>query len=120
MFVEPVWTKTSVFQRILPLFASRQSARRRGLPFSAAITAVVTYRRPPRNTGEDQPTPGTSALQTMFEELLQFSGTFRALEIPCPSGPRNWGQSTAESEPEEHTSELQSRFDLVCRLLLEK
>src|SRR5699024_11687689 len=25
-----------------------------------------------------------------------------------------------ESESEEHTSELQSRFDLVCRLLLEK
>src|SRR5207249_9801174 len=26
----------------------------------------------------------------------------------------------AESRSEEHTSELQSRFDLVCRLLLEK
>src|SRR5687768_18307897 len=28
--------------------------------------------------------------------------------------------STAESESEEHTSELQSRLHLVCRLLLEK
>src|SRR5437868_12510606 len=28
--------------------------------------------------------------------------------------------STGESRSEEHTSELQSRFDLVCRLLLEK
>src|SRR5437868_12189994 len=27
---------------------------------------------------------------------------------------------TAASRSEEHTSELQSRFDLVCRLLLEK
>src|SRR5699024_12820070 len=27
---------------------------------------------------------------------------------------------TIESRSEEHTSELQSRFDLVCRLLLEK
>src|SRR5207249_7211980 len=27
---------------------------------------------------------------------------------------------TAEGRSEEHTSELQSRFDLVCRLLLEK
>ena len=26
----------------------------------------------------------------------------------------------AEGRSEEHTSELQSRFDLVCRLLLEK
>src|SRR5699024_12809043 len=29
-------------------------------------------------------------------------------------------QSTASIRSEEHTSELQSRFDLVCRLLLEK
>src|SRR5699024_11901240 len=28
--------------------------------------------------------------------------------------------STGKSRSEEHTSELQSRFDLVCRLLLEK
>src|SRR5207249_7563144 len=28
--------------------------------------------------------------------------------------------STHEFQAEEHTSELQSRFDLVCRLLLEK
>src|SRR5437868_14085441 len=38
----------------------------------------------------------------------------RAARTPVPgSGPRS-GRS------EEHTSELQSRFDLVCRLLLEK
>src|SRR5207249_9701369 len=29
-------------------------------------------------------------------------------------------QAVADSRSEEHTSELQSRFDLVCRLLLEK
>src|SRR5699024_12127302 len=30
------------------------------------------------------------------------------------------GGTVAEQRSEEHTSELQSRFDLVCRLLLEK
>src|SRR5699024_11493596 len=30
------------------------------------------------------------------------------------------GESNPENRSEEHTSELQSRFDLVCRLLLEK
>src|SRR5699024_12018720 len=30
------------------------------------------------------------------------------------------GESVAQQRSEEHTSELQSRFDLVCRLLLEK
>src|SRR6266513_6480849 len=41
-----------------------------------------------------------------------FSPTPR-LNVPEDDGPR-WHRS------EEHTSELQSRFDLVCRLLLEK
>src|SRR5699024_11543758 len=30
------------------------------------------------------------------------------------------GKNVQEKRSEEHTSELQSRFDLVCRLLLEK
>src|SRR5699024_11859537 len=30
------------------------------------------------------------------------------------------GRLPGDAESEEHTSELQSRFDLVCRLLLEK
>src|SRR5699024_11331639 len=37
------------------------------------------------------------------------------------AGPKceaRWG--TSSTDPEEHTSELQSRFDLVCGLLLEK
>src|SRR5438067_8170896 len=33
---------------------------------------------------------------------------------------RDWHRRSAEDRSEEHTSELQSRFDLVCRLLLEK
>src|SRR5207249_11696893 len=40
------------------------------------------------------------------------------------NGPRNWGSgfmpAVYQGRSEEHTSELQSRFDLVCRLLLEK
>src|SRR5699024_11284430 len=33
---------------------------------------------------------------------------------------RSIGESRQSERSEEHTSELQSRFDLVCRLLLEK
>src|SRR5207249_6655293 len=43
--------------------------------------------------------------------------------LPAPSVLRVCTASTASStilRSEEHTSELQSRFDLVCRLLLEK
>src|SRR5699024_4719214 len=38
-------------------------------------------------------------------------------EPPSSEGTRVW---LATNRSEEHTSELQSRFDLVCRLLLEK
>src|SRR5207249_9122898 len=37
-----------------------------------------------------------------------------------PTGPATPSRSSRTSRSEEHTSELQSRFDLVCRLLLEK
>src|SRR5437763_14234184 len=93
MEVEPMWTNTSVSHKIFPLPASRQSARREGLPFCAGATAVVRYRWPRCNTGEDQPRPGISARHAIFEELLQFTGISRALEIPCPPAPPNCGQS---------------------------
>src|SRR5699024_11375891 len=35
-------------------------------------------------------------------------------------GPFETAQRQVQKRSEEHTSELQSRFDLVCRLLLEK
>src|SRR5207249_8192595 len=38
----------------------------------------------------------------------------------CAVGCLILGASLAAQRSEEHTSELQSRFDLVCRLLLEK
>src|SRR5207249_6400081 len=43
----------------------------------------------------------------------RFSGGNAALRSARPSG-------RIKARSEEHTSELQSRFDLVCRLLLEK
>src|SRR5438067_7398206 len=38
----------------------------------------------------------------------------------CSASAATSGRTTSTSRSEEHTSELQSRFDLVCRLLLEK
>src|SRR5699024_1841347 len=42
-----------------------------------------------------------------------------ATRTACTSPPYVW-KDTDKFRSEEHTSELQSRFDLVCRLLLEK
>src|SRR5699024_12269692 len=39
---------------------------------------------------------------------------------PAARPPRRFSTTGVRPRSEEHTSELQSRFDLVCRLLLEK
>src|SRR5207302_10950017 len=73
--------------------------------------------------------PTTTALYT-----LPYTTLFRSRRAPagssrCPPGPRRCGRRAGcgrAPEPsrtwrsEEHTSELQSRENLVCRLLLEK
>src|SRR5437773_4920521 len=38
----------------------------------------------------------------------------------APARPTRWRRSRSRARSEEHTSELQSHHDLVCRLLLEK
>src|SRR2546422_7264437 len=75
-------------------------------------------RRPPRST--------LFPYTTLFRSILLDTATGRALVSdfgiarvssgPTTTGPHLLG--TARSE--EHTSELQSRLHLVCRLLLEK
>src|SRR5207249_12286598 len=48
-------------------------------------------------------------------------GLFRALDpLKTPHAIELLVHGTTIARSEEHTSELQSRFDLVCRLLLEK
>src|SRR5260370_17331472 len=66
----------------------------------------LMIRRPPRST------------------LFPYTTLFRS-EVAAPDdfGPRNVGQALVDridKRSEEHTSELQSHLNLVCRLLLEK
>src|SRR5690349_21962534 len=88
------------------------------------LTSFFMYRRPPRST------------------LFPYTTLFRSLTL-CPAAPAQvppekalstfqvadglelslWASEPLFCNPtrsEEHTSELQSRRDLVCRLLLEK
>src|SRR3712207_7132739 len=81
-------------------------------------------RRPPRSTLFPYTTLFRSASCSFISSRL---GTPRS-SIPLPSGPRpfegqphcNRNNNLLASRSEEHTSELQSRQYLVCRLLLEK
>src|SRR5207249_11035155 len=67
----------------------------------------LMIRRPPRST--------LFPYTTLFRSLILVRQSFIWWELTCAA--RLW---CARSRSEEHTSELQSRFDLVCRLLLEK
>src|SRR5579859_8268580 len=63
----------------------------------------LMIRRPPRST------------------LFPYTTLFRSSASPCAGWPA-WSRRTTRSiaRSEEHTSELQSQSNLVCRLLLEK
>src|SRR2546429_2692643 len=54
-----------------------------------------------------------------FEITLCFTGSY-ALSLTPSTTVRSGSLDGAEMRSEEHTSELQSRLHLVCRLLLEK
>src|SRR5207249_11291991 len=60
-----------------------------------------------------------------LQRALRIDSWHRTLErvahrAPAVSGGNGQGATRSSVRSEEHTSELQSRFDLVCRLLLEK
>src|SRR2546422_10485897 len=75
--------------------------------FSSLLFFFLMIRRPPRSTLFPYTTLFRSAREAHaqgFDALVSYGGDGTAMEI----------------RSEEHTSELQSRLHLVCRLLLEK
>src|SRR5438309_6208453 len=69
----------------------------------------LMIRRPPRST--------LFPYTTLFRS--NSASSFRLFPRPCP-GEQSGGRGDKQRRSEEHTSELQSQFHLVCRLLLEK
>src|SRR5207247_8973730 len=98
----------SLLERHYYLVASRFPAH-----FLCHFLFLVILRRPPRST--------LFPYTTLFRSRMRRLGPFRT-----QSGTRvglvldSYLQPTDFVRSEEHTSELQSRVDLVCRLLLEK
>src|SRR6266513_2686549 len=69
----------------------------------------LMIRRPPRST--------LFPYTTLFRSPARCRGCWSPCSPPCPGCSCG---STSGRRSEEHTSELQSRFEIVCRLLLEK
>src|SRR5690349_22485119 len=79
----------------------------------------LMIRRPPRSTLF--PTRRSSDLGDWEESQDLTQDTFvQALKAIDAARAKSGTQFQAKARSEEHTSELQSRRDLVCRLLLEK
>src|SRR5438105_7602151 len=80
----------------------------------------LTTRRPPRSTLF----PYTTLFRSELDEYGYGSGSpgslVRKTTTSYASLGNNINDRPASVRSEEHTSELQSRVDLVCRLLLEK
>src|SRR5438094_9317112 len=72
----------------------------------------LMIRRPPRST--------LFPYTTLFRSVVNEKGLERALATPSVSTIGYPYSISAYFRSEEHTSELQSPYDLVCRLLLEK
>src|SRR2546421_2296851 len=85
-------------------------------------------RRPPRSTLF----PYTTLFRSLVRNLIAHSRRLQAeyanlADLPARTGRMRFQHATSrcrgvcvDIRSEEHTSELQSRSDLVCRLLLEK
>src|SRR5207249_10532700 len=96
------------------------------LPFFSFFFFFLLIRRPPRSTlfpyttlfRSKQGAPDPVYYLHGEEDVLKDEAVRVLLERAVDPAARDF--STSSSRSEEHTSELQSRFDLVCRLLLEK
>src|SRR2546422_6199188 len=73
-------------------------------------------RRPPRSTLF----PYTTLFRSYTGRNWSFTGSFRIRRPVAAKTAFVTAGMTADVRSEEHTSELQSRLHLVCRLLLEK
>src|SRR5205809_5213241 len=97
---------------MLPFYSSRgicSSPHASPSHFPVFLFFFLMIRRPPRST--------------LFPYTTLFRSLFRNDE--CTRGrtarrSRPWSAPRSNGRSEEHTSELQSRLHLVCRLLLEK
>src|SRR5699024_12549174 len=97
---------------------------------SLSVTLFLLFflirRLPPRSTLF----PYTTLFRSAHDDAsIDHTSTFRTSHLHAPilpsetpniTGLHHPNHATKHVRSEEHTSELQSRFDLVCRLLLEK
>src|SRR5699024_12024534 len=86
--------------------------------FNAAVVEKFGQEATVKEIGLPQPGPNQALVKVLTSGICHTD--LHALEGDWPVKPEPPFVPGHEGRSEEHTSELQSRFDLVCRLLLEK
>src|SRR5438034_2638887 len=130
MSLAEVCTPVSGFRSTIPTFSCQRNARLRPRPsrlvpttWPSGFTAFAWLTAPPSvpRSWIDTSTTGGAGTRGMRSDRRPAT-ELRA--SPQPSLHGGFGRRSIESlyqdRSEEHTSELQSHSDLVCRLLLEK
>src|SRR5690606_41228749 len=101
---------------VLPVFFARHGAHRDLPPFPTRRSSDLGWSVP---TGAARPNACAPHRNASWSSTWTWScPTLSHIPARCTPPWRNTGQRSGRSE--EHTSELQSRENLVCRLLLEK
>src|SRR5699024_4010340 len=98
------------------------------LEFTGTVLGELTKETPKSTTEKDVYNQANDSLEKKFDtqllEPMKYNNTY-ALAVKEEYAKKHNLKTISdlkkvEDRSEEHTSELQSRFDLVCRLLLEK
>src|SRR5260370_30560571 len=93
------------------------------MTYGGSLFFFLMIRRPPRST--------LFPYTTLFRSRRHVRRQFREVRVgggrggeggrpAAPRRPLSWGGRRGDARSEEHTSELQSHLNLVCRLLLVK
>src|SRR5687768_17644586 len=86
-------------------------------PPTSTLFPYTTLFRSPQTSDATAPQPALGAVSTSRDVARVIQGRPRRITCRCP---RQVRAIRPGGRSEEHTSELQSRLHLVCRLLLEK
>src|SRR5207248_5722661 len=111
--------KTGNSTTVVPVFASSDS-----MTYSDTDRLLHYENNVDIRQGTDRMTGGVADVY-MLKDANEVERTIAQHDVvitqPGKRGTGDWCQyTTADEVAEEHTSELQSPYDLVCRLLLEK
>src|SRR2546422_4045596 len=111
---------------MIPIRQDRSRAAPRGIIARQSGTGVIAGQRPggPVAAGRaGRHRARDIVLRSKIASWPEVTPWIRAVAEPCRAGPGDGPRSASDplqQRSEEHTSELQSRLHLVCRLLLEK